>query len=77
MNKGPNPQIGETMRKKYGADYYRLMGSRGGKASSGGGFAADPIRASRAGRLGGLVGRRGEHKLSPEEVEKIKKEYEG
>ncbi len=77
MNKGPNPRTAETIRKRYGADYYRLMGAKGGKAGNTGGFAADRERASKAGRLGGLVGRRGEHKLPPEEVERIKKEYKG
>lgn len=48
-----------TNRAKYGADYYARTGALGGKASGTGGFFANRELARRAGRLGGLVSKRG------------------
>lgn len=44
---------------KYGPDYYKNLGAMGGKVGRTGGFYADRELASRAGRKGGLISRRG------------------
>ena len=49
----------QTNKLKYGEDFYKRIGSTGGKKSRGGGFAQDNELASLAGRLGGLKSRRG------------------
>ena len=48
-----------TNKKKYGDDFYARIGSKGGKLGRTGGFAADRELARRAGRIGGLISRRG------------------
>jgi general stress protein YciG len=50
-----------TNKERYGEDYYKEMGARGGAAPhfSPKGFAANPVLASRAGRKGGLKSKRG------------------
>lgn len=49
----------ETLRAKYGADYYSRIGRMGGKIKGvKKGFALDPKRAKEAGRLGGSRSRR-------------------
>lgn len=48
-----------TNKAKYGDSFYANIGRRGGQNGHTGGFAADPERAKRAGRLGGLTSRRG------------------
>jgi general stress protein YciG len=56
-----------TIRKKYGLTpdgksvHHTKAGSRGGSTKPAGlrGFAADPERASKAGKLGGSLGKRG------------------
>lgn len=55
-----------TNRKKYGADFYKKIGAKGGSHKSpdkgfGDGWAGRE-RASKAGRLGGLKSRRGAKK---------------
>lgn len=60
----PGSKIGghkaaETIKKKYGPDYYSRIGSRGGKNSHTGGFFANPELAREAGRKGGLKSKRG------------------
>lgn len=54
----------ETNKQKYGEDFYRKMGQKGGKVSRGGGFGSTkpgddgltgPERARLAGHKGGLV----------------------
>lgn len=47
-----------TNKAKYGKDFYKRIGSVGGKKGNTGGFAADRELASRAGRLGGLKSKR-------------------
>ena len=42
-----------TNIERYGKDFYKRIGHKGGKAGKTGGFAADPELASRAGRIGG------------------------
>ena len=48
-----------TNKAKYGDDFYREMGRIGGRKGHTGGFASNPERAREAGRLGGLISRRG------------------
>lgn len=57
-----------TNKAKYGEDYYRKMGQKGGKASSNGGFASMKVgadgltgfeRARIKGAIGGRISRRG------------------
>lgn len=52
----------DTNLRKYGADYYKRMGSKGGKWCGPKGFALDPERAKTAGRKGGLISKRGKAK---------------
>lgn len=47
-----------TNKKKYGSDFYKKIGAKGGKLGTTGGFAADKKLASVAGRKGGLISRR-------------------
>jgi|DEB19_MinimDraft_3_1074340.scaffolds.fasta_scaffold168364_1 hypothetical protein len=56
----------DTNLKKYGKDFYRKAGSKGGKVSRGGGFAygeQGKKLAQIAGSLGGKKSRRGASKL--------------
>lgn len=48
-----------TNRKKYGKNFYRDIGRRGGRNGHTGGFAANPELARIAGAKGGRVSRRG------------------
>lgn len=57
----------ETNKKKYGADFYALIGQEGGKRGNTGGFASAKIgadgltgkqRAAQAGQLGGQRSKR-------------------
>lgn len=63
----------ETNKKKYGKDYYRQIGKKGGEKSRGGGFGSDIVgedgltgyeRAKIAGRKGGKAGRGTTKKLN-------------
>lgn len=45
----------ETIRKKYGEDYYATIGRKGGQTSTTGGFYANRELARIAGRKGGLA----------------------
>lgn len=45
----------KTNKKKYGKDFYKKIGSKGGQKSRGGGFAsASSEMASIAGKIGGM-----------------------
>lgn len=48
--------------KRYGSDYYRRIGKKGGLISRGGGFASNHELAVSAGRKGGTISRRGPSK---------------
>lgn len=48
-----------TKREKYGSDFYREIGRRGGRNGHTGGFAANPELARIAGAKGGRLSRRG------------------
>ena len=45
-------------RERYGDDFYRMIGSKGGQNGHTGGFAANPELARIAGAKGGRVSRR-------------------
>jgi len=49
----------ETNIAKFGEDYYKRIGSLGGKASGTGGFYANRERAKTVGAIGGSHSRRG------------------
>ena len=53
----------ETNKRKYGEDFYRLIGAKGGKASKNGGFAYSKAHGLtthiEAGRKGGKISKRG------------------
>lgn len=57
----------DTNRKKYGADYYQQLGHLGGRKSKGGGFANDPERASKLGKIGGAKSKRPKGKKIPQQ----------
>lgn len=65
-----------TNKARYGEDFYKKIGAEGGKKSTTGGFYADRELASRAGRVGGKVSRRGSKKLTPSEVNIVRKGLE-
>lgn len=48
-----------TNREKYGSDFYREIGRKGGRNGHTGGFAANPELARIAGAKGGRLSRRG------------------
>lgn len=49
----------ETIRKKYGEDFYKNIGAKGGRSGRTGGFFANPALARIAGAKGGSISRRG------------------
>lgn len=52
-------KAGKTNKAKYGNDFYKRIGSIGGKNGHTGGFAANPELARIAGQKGGRISRRG------------------
>lgn len=48
----------QTNLKKYGKDFYKIIGSKGGQNGHTGGFAARPELARAAGAKGGRISRR-------------------
>lgn len=49
----------ETNRKKYGENFYKEIGAKGGAKGRTGGFYGKPELAREAGRKGGTISRRG------------------
>jgi len=70
-------KAGQTIKAKYGKDFYRRIGAMGGKNGTTGGFYANRELAREAGALGGLLSRRGAVKLSEAEKQEIIKGYKG
>lgn len=52
----------KTNKKKHGPDFYARIGRMGGRARVPKGFALDKDLASRAGRIGGTLSKRGKAK---------------
>lgn len=52
----------KTIKKTYGKDFYRVIGSKGGKLGTTGGFYANRELAREAGRKGGTISKRGPNK---------------
>ena len=48
----------EKNKQKHGADFYKIIGAKGGKQSTTGGFYADRELARKAGAIGGKISRR-------------------
>ena len=63
----------ETNYKKHGKDFYKIIGSKGGKAvcSKPKGFAANPELAKRAGAIGGRISKRGKDRKVEFEEERV------
>lgn len=58
----------KTIIERYGSDYFKNMGRKGGKACNPyKGFGSSPERAKEAGRIGGLKSKRGPAKKKKEE----------
>lgn len=55
-------QAAKTNKERYGADWYKRIGSMGGKKGTTGGFYANRALAVEAGRRGGLKSKRGKAK---------------
>lgn len=60
----------ETNKQKYGKDFYRIIGARGGKATGYKGFATNPELAKISGAKGGHNSKRGK---DPKRTERVKK----
>lgn len=52
-NKAGESKIRKTIEERYGKDYWRKIGSKGGKATGMKGFALNPELARIAGKKGG------------------------
>lgn len=57
-NKAGGLKARQTNFKRYGKDFYKIIGSKGGQASHTGGFASNPALARTAGAKGGRISRR-------------------
>lgn len=57
-NKIGGMKAAKTNLKKYGDNFYRMIGSKGGQNGHTGGFAANPELARAAGAKGGRISRR-------------------
>ena len=58
MTKAGGKKVSKTIREKYGKDYWREIGAKGGRATGQKGFALNPALASEAGRKGGKASTR-------------------
>lgn len=68
-NRAGGLRAAATNIARYGKDFYRIQGQKGGQAGHTGGFAANPALASIAGRKGGRISRRGPAKHKKVRVE--------
>ena len=53
MSKSGGSKVRQTIEERYGKDYWRKIGSKGGKATGMKGFALNPELARIAGKKGG------------------------
>lgn len=71
----------KTNKEKFGKDFYKEIGAKGGKAGHFGGFAANPTLARLAGAKGGRLSKRGPsskpYKISTAYMREMKKKYAG
>lgn len=71
-NKAGGMKAAATNRKKYGVNFYKEIGAKGGRNGHTGGFAANKELARIAGAKGGRISRRGPAKKDPiKEAEKV------
>ena len=56
----------ETIKRKHGEDFFKIIGREGGKIGRTGGFYADRELARRAGAIGGRISKRGPNKVKPD-----------
>lgn len=78
--KAGGQKAAKTNIEKYGEDYYRNLGRKGGRNGHSGGFASEVIgrdgltgwqRAKIAGRKGGTISRRGKSKKTTKGIEYV------
>ena len=62
MTKEGGQKVRKTIEEKYGKDFWKRIGSKGGKATGMKGFALNPELAREAGRKGGKISKRGQAK---------------
>lgn len=69
----------ETNRKKFGKDFYKRIGAKGGSRGHNGGFAANPVLARLAGAKGGRLSKRGPavNKPKTKYLRELNKKYKG
>lgn len=70
-NKAGGKAAAATNKAKYGPDFYKRIGARGGRLGTTGGFWADRELARRAGAIGGSRSKR-KSLATPEELEERK-----
>lgn len=68
-NKEGGKKAAQTTKAKYGDDFYKRIGRIGGQRGNTGGFFANPVLASIAGRKGGKISKRGKAKKKAETTE--------
>ena len=66
--KAGGQKAAQTNKEKYGDDFYKRIGRKGGQNGHTGGFAANPELARIAGAKGGAISRRGPAKFKVQEV---------
>ena len=67
----------DTNISRYGKDFYRTIGKKGGQNGHTGGFAANPALARIAGAKGGRISRRGPAKDDIDKAEEILEKESG
>ena len=80
--KAGGKKAAKSNMEKYGKDFFRVIGRKGGRNGNTGGFAANPRLASIAGEKGGRASRRGgkwiltfDNEKEIFETQKLAKEY--
>ena len=74
--KAGGKKAARTNLERYGADFYKVNGAKGGRNGHTGGFYGNPELASLAGAKGGRISRRGDNKESLEVRRKKYANYE-
>jgi general stress protein YciG len=68
-NKQGGKTAATTNKARHGNDFYKVIGSKGGKRGHTGGFAANPVLAQFAGKKGGLMSTRKKNMSAEEKTE--------